>query len=212
MHIPDGFLDVKTMAGTGVFSLGGLAWSFRRAREIVRDRTVPLMGLLAAFVFAAQMLNFPVAAGTSGHLIGAALCAVILGPWLAAVILAIVLVVQCLIFQDGGLLSLGANIFNMSFVAAFSAYWVFKFAERVLGRRRALFWGTAFAAWFSVVAASAVCSAELALSGTVPFWISLKAMVGVHALIGIGEAVITVLVIGFINKVRPDVVGTENRK
>lgn len=173
---------------------------------VLEDRIIPLMGVMAAFIFAAQMLNFPVAGGTSGHLLGGALAAVLLGPYAGAVVIAIVLIVQCLVFQDGGLTALGANIFNISFIGAGGGYIIYRCIARIKNDRRGVIIGAAVAAWLSVVIASFACAVELALSGTSPFRIVVPAMLGVHILIGIGEAVITTGVVSFVLKVRPDLI------
>ena len=201
MHIPDGFLSGAAMATTAAASAGGLGAALRIAGKRLGERQVPLMGMMAAFIFAAQMLNFPMAAGTSGHLLGAALCAILLGPWAAVIVMSLVLIAQCLIFQDGGLLALGANIFNMAIVAGLGSYIMYRGLARVMGegaRGRAI---AAFvAAWSSVVLASVACALELAASGTVPLRAVLPAMAGVHALIGIGEGAATVAVLGLVRK------------
>ena len=209
MHIPDGFLDGKTLALTGALSAGGLAVAARQVNRTLPRNKIPLMGLGAAFVFAAQMLNFPVAGGTSGHLLGGVLAAVLLGPGAAAIVIACVLMVQALLFSDGGVLALGANIFNMSFVGAVAGYAIYKLALRfssgLRGRLTAIF----FAAWCSTVLAAATCAGELTLSGTLPAGVVFPAMLGVHALIGIGEGLITSLVIVAIARARPDLLETE---
>ena len=164
------------------------------------------MGVMSAFIFAAQMINFPVIGGTSGHLLGGVLAVVLLGPYAGAVVLTCVLIVQCLIFQDGGLTALGANIFNMSIVGTMGGYFIYRIISRIWEGNRGIIMGTAIASWFSVVAASAFCAMELGISGTSPLKIVLPAMVGVHMLIGIGEAVITIIVVKFILQVRPDLI------
>jgi cobalt/nickel transport system permease protein len=161
-------------------------------------------------VFAAQMLNFPVAGGTSGHLLGGVLAGVLLGPGAAAVVIACVLTVQALLFSDGGVLALGANIFNMSFIGAVVGYAIFRSARRFLPGLRGLITAVFFAAWLSTVLASVTCAGELALSGTLPPGVVFPAMVGVHALIGIGEGLITSLVILAIARTRPDLLEAEN--
>ena len=205
MHIPDGFLNVGTVATTFAVSAGGVGNAVRVANKKLGERHVPLMGILAAFIFAAQMLNFPVAGGTSGHLIGAALAAILLGPWAAVLIMSCVLIAQCLIFQDGGLLALGANIFNMGIVASFSSYYLYRLGISVLGtgRRGQLISGFV-GAWGSVFLASIVCAIELAVSGTSPIQVALPAMASVHALIGIGEGLITGAVLGLVMVTRAD--------
>jgi cobalt/nickel transport system permease protein len=199
-------LAVNTWVPAWAVSLVGLGACIRTAAAKLKDKMVPLMGVMSAFVFAAQMLNFPVVGGTSGHLLGGVLSAVLLGPGPAAIVIAVVLVVQCLIFQDGGLTALGANILNMSFIGAMGGYVIFTFFKKIMGKKLLLA-AAAIAAWASVVLASAACSLELVLSGTAPFNVVFPAMLGVHVLIGIGEAIITVLVLSFVLKVRPDLIG-----
>ncbi|MDD5292315.1 MAG: energy-coupling factor ABC transporter permease [Candidatus Omnitrophica bacterium] len=206
MHIPDGFLSTNTWVATWVFSAGGLGFCIKKTKEILKDKMVPLMGVMSAFIFAAQMLNFPVIGGTSGHLLGGVLAAALLGPWAGAIVIACVLAVQCLIFQDGGLTALGANIFNMSIIGTIGGYFVYRLIAKAVGGDKGVMAGVAIAAWLSVVIASSACAIELALSGTSPLQVALPAMAGVHALIGIGEAIISCLVIGFVIKARPDLV------
>jgi cobalt/nickel transport system permease protein len=210
MHIPDGFLDAKTLAVTGALSAGGLAVAARQVKRTLPRNKIPLLGLSAAFVFAAQMLNFPVAGGTSGHLLGGVLAGVLLGPGAAAVVIACVLLVQALLFSDGGVLALGANIFNMAFIGAVggSAIYcgVLKFLPGLRGQITAVF----FAAWCSTLLASLACAGELALSGTLSPGLVFPAMLGIHALIGIGEGLITALVILTIARTRPDLLEAEN--
>jgi cobalt/nickel transport system permease protein len=208
MHIPDGFLDARTAAATGVLSAAGLAVAVRQVnRTLPRDK-IPLMGLSAAFVFAAQMLNFPVAGGTSGHLIGGVLAGVLLGPGAAAIVIACVLTVQALLFNDGGLLALGANILNMAFVGAVGGWAIYRFVLRFLPGRRGQVTAIFFAAWSSTVLAALVCAGELSFSGTVPPAVVFPTMAGIHALIGIGEGLITALVVVSIARIRPDLVTT----
>ena len=207
MHIPDGFLDPGVAAATGVVAGGAVAIGLRKAEATFDERRAPLLGVTAAFVFAAQMLNFPVAGGTSGHFLGAALATILLGPWLACVVLAVVLLVQAFLFADGGVSALGANVVNMGVIGALGAGLVMGVAMRVLPRTRRAFLGSAaVAAWLAVVAGAVACSFELAISGTVPLGTVLPAMVGVHALIGVGEAVVTVAAVSAVLAVRPDLV------
>ena len=205
MHIPDGFLNIATVATTYAVSAGGIGNAVRLANKKLGEKQVPLMGVLAAFIFAAQMLNFPVAGGTSGHLIGAALAAILLGPWAAVLIMSCVLIAQSLIFQDGGLLALGANIFNMGIVASFGGYYIYRLVTSLLGdgRRGKLVGGFA-GAWGSVFAASIVCAIELAVSGASPIVVVLPAMGGFHVLIGIGEGLITGAVLSLVLATRAD--------
>ena len=205
MHIPDGFLNTATVVTTGVVSAGGVANAVRIANKKLGEKHIPMMGILAAFIFAAQMLNFPVAGGTSGHVIGAALVAILLGPWAAVIIMSVVLIAQSLIFQDGGLLALGANIFNMGVVAGFSAYYIYRIMGSLLGdSNRSRLVAGFVAAWASVLLASIACAIELAVSGTSPLSVVLPAMAGVHALIGIGEGLITVAVVSVVLSTRAD--------
>jgi len=205
MHIPDGFVSIPVAAVTYVASGGSLAYAVRRTNEELGDKQVPLMGVMGAFIFAAQMLNFPVAGGTSGHLIGAALATILLGPWAGMLIMASVLVVQALIFQDGGLIALGANVFNMGVVACLVSHYAFTWFKRLLGEGPQ---GTGIsgfvAAWASVVTAAIACSLELAISGTSALAVALPAMTLVHILIGIGEGLITVAVLAFLTATRRD--------
>ncbi len=206
MHIPDGFLDAKTAAATGALALGGLALALRQVRVRLPRRRVPLMGLAAAFVFAAQMLNFPVAGGTSGHLVGGVLAAVLLGPSAAVVVMSAVLIVQCFLFADGGVLALGANIFNMAVVGTVGGYGVYRAARRLMPGLRGLVFASAFAAWCSTVLAALGCTGELAWSGTVAWRVAFPAMANIHMLIGLGEAAITALVVVGIARARPELV------
>ncbi len=206
MHIPDGFLAVNTWVPGWVVSFCGLGYCIKRTARILKDRMIPLMGVMAAFIFAAQMLNFPVAGGTSGHLLGGVLASILLGPYAGAIVVAVVLTAQCFIFQDGGVTALGANIFNMAFISAFMGYYIYRLIRSFIKGKGGIVVGAAIASWFSVVIASGACALELAFSGTSPLRIALPAMVVVHILIGIGEALITSLVISFILKVRPDLI------
>ena len=210
MHIPDGFLDAKTLALTGALSAGGLAVATRQVNRTLPRNKIPLMGLGAAFVFAAQMLNFPVAGGTSGHLLGGVLAGVLLGPGAEAIVIACVLTVQALLFSDGGVLALGANIFNMSFIGAVVGCAIYRTARKFLPGLRGQITAVFFAAWLSTVLAAVTCAGELALSGTLPPGVVFPAMVSVHALIGIGEGLITALVILTIARPRPDLLDAEN--
>ena len=205
MHIPDGFLSTATVATTYAVSAGAIAYSLRQSNRKLEERHVPLLGMMGAFIFAAQMINFPVAGGTSGHLVGAALAAILLGPWAAALVMSSVIIVQSLIFQDGGLLTMGANIFNMGIVASFAGYYLYYGTVWLFGEgHRSRVAGSLIAAWVSVLLASVFTAIELAVSGTVPWRVALPAMAGVHVLIGIGEGAITTAVLGFVWATRRD--------
>jgi cobalt/nickel transport system permease protein len=209
MHIPDGFLSTGVLAVTGGVAAGAVGYGLYKARDELDEKSVPLLALCAAFVFAAQMLNFPVAGGTSGHFLGGILVAVLLGPWLGELVIALVLLVQCLGFADGGLTALGANVFNMAVIGTILGYYIFYGIKSILPRNRTYFLAaTGVAAWISVMLASGAAAVELAASGTTPLNVTLPAMLGVHAIIGVGEALITVLVVGVVLAVRPDLVRT----
>ncbi len=205
MHIPDGFVSIPVAAVTYVASGGSLAYAVRRTNEELGEKQIPLMGVMGAFIFAAQMLNFPVAGGTSGHLIGAALATILLGPWAGMLIMASVLVVQALIFQDGGLIALGANVFNMGVVACLVSHYAFTWLKRLLGEgtQRPVI-SSFVAAWASVIVAAIACALELAISGTSALAVVLPAMTLVHVLIGVGEGLITVAVLVFLAATRRD--------
>lgn len=207
MHIPDGFLSAPVSGvfwAVSVIIVGIAVWQTNRT---LNERTVPLMGVLGAFIFAAQMMNFPVAGGTSGHMLGGALAAILVGPWAAIVVMTAVVGVQALIFQDGGLAALGANVFNMGILTAFVGFGVYWLASVLSGgRRQVILLGAFAAAWVSVMLAAFLASAQLALSDTSPWHVVLPAMMGVHALIGIGEGLISAGAVGFILAARPDLV------
>ncbi len=204
MHIPDGFLSARVAAGYGLLALVGVGLSCYRVRAARERASSALLGVSAAFIFAAQMVSFPVAAGTSGHLVGGALAAALLGLPSAVVVMSSVLFVQCFVFGDGGLWSLGANVFNMALVGSlvgFCCYRVLCGAKPSPTRRVA---AVAFASWCATMAAAASCAGQLALSDTARLSVVLPAMLGVHALIGIGEAVITAIVLAAVLRFRPE--------
>jgi len=207
MHIPDGFIDGKTAAATALLSAAGVGLALRQTRRKLAPRRVPLLGLAAAFLFAAQMVNFPVAGGTSGHLVGGVLVAALLGPNAAIVVLTTVLIVQCFLFADGGVLALGANVFNMAIIASAGGYAVYRLVCRCLPGTRGQVAAVGFAAWCSTVMASICCAGELAWSGTVAWPAGFTAMATVHMLIGIGEGLISALVFVAILRMRPELAG-----
>ncbi|ALO94348.1 energy-coupling factor ABC transporter permease [Streptomyces olivaceoviridis] len=209
MHVPDGFIDAPTSAVTGVVAAGALAVSLRGARRELDERTAPLAGLVAAFIFAVQMLNFPVAAGTSGHLLGGALAAILVGPYTAVLCVSVVLLMQGVLFADGGLTALGVNITDMAIVTTVVSYAVFRGLLAVLPRKRRSVTVASFvAALVSVPAAAVAFTLIYAVGGTTDVSIGkvATAMIGVHVLIGVGEAVITALTVGAVIAVRPDLV------
>ncbi len=209
MHVPDGFLDAPTSLATGAVAVAGVALALRGARRELDDRTAPVAGLVATFVFAGQMMNFPVGAGTSGHLLGGALAAVLAGPWTAVLCLSVVLLVQALFMADGGITALGTNITLMGLVAVAVGWLVFRGLRAVLPKRVAMVPpAAAVAALVSVPAAAGVFTLLFAVGGTAPIDTGtlLTAMLGWHTVIGLGEAAITGLVVGSVVAVRPDLV------
>ncbi|EFM10908.1 cobalamin (vitamin B12) biosynthesis CbiM protein [Paenibacillus curdlanolyticus YK9] len=197
MHIPDGFLDAKTWITTTIAGAGAVGYSLRRTRLAMEPKQIPLIALIGAFVFAAQMINFPIAGATSGHFLGGTMTAILFGPWIATIVMAAVLIVQAVVFQDGGITVLGANILCTGFIGSFVGYGIYMTGIRAFkGKGRSLI--TWLAAWTSIVAASAGVSVLLAASGTFELATALKAMVGWHMLIGIGEGTITMLVTGYL--------------
>jgi cobalamin biosynthesis protein CbiM len=209
VHIPDGFMDAGTSIGGGAVAAAGIGVSLRRAGQVLDEKRVPLAGLTAAFIFAVQMLNFPVASGTSGHLLGGVLAAVLVGPYLGALCVAVVLLVQALLFADGGLSALGLNIVNMALVTAFGGYAVFLLARRLAPRTRGgIVVASGIAAGVGVVLASLAFTVEYAIGGTGGASVGRvgAAMIGTHVLIGIGEGVITAMTVSAVLAARPDLV------
>jgi len=205
MHIPDGFLSVPVSIFFWLITILVVGYALKRVGVDLGERQVPLIGVLAAAIFAGQMLNFAVAGGTSGHLIGAAIATILLGPWAAMLVLTCVVSIQALIFQDGGLLVLGANIFNMAIIAVTVSYMVYRSVQKLAkGQPWGIFVGGFIAAWLSVEAAALATALELALSGTSPANIAIAAMGGIHALISIGEGLITVGALAFLYASRRD--------
>jgi cobalt/nickel transport system permease protein len=205
MHIPDGFLSVALSILLWIVSIAVIAYSLKRVSDDLDERKVPLMGVLAAAIFAGQMLNFTVIGGTSGHLMGAALSTILLGPWAAVLVMTTVVGVQALVFQDGGLLVLGSNIFNMGVIGVAVSYTAYATLRRVGGAQRwSIFAGGFMAAWLSIEIAALAVGLELAASGTSPANLAIPAMAGIHALIGIGEGLITVAALAFVYAARPD--------
>lgn len=214
MHIPDGFLNLPISLVTWVIAIGLIAIALSQAQAEYKEKAVPLMGVCAAFIFAAQMINFPIPGGTSGHLLGGTLAGALLGPWAGSLVVVAVFIVQAAVFQDGGLTVLGANIFNMGLIGTFGGYYIYRTIRFAINRERiqAMVIGAAVAAWVSVVVASIICAIELGLSGTVPLVVALTTMASWHFIIGIGEALITVTALSFIWRTRPDLFYDPPRK
>jgi cobalt/nickel transport system permease protein len=210
MHIPDAVLDPVVAALAGVVGAGGLAYGLKAVEGQLKERTTSLMGMMSAFIFAAQMVNFPVGPGVSGHLLGGVLAAVMLGPWAGATVIAAVLLVQCFLFGDGGLTALGANFVNMGLIGSVVGYAIYSPIRRGIGGQRGILIAAMIAAWFTVILAAGACSVELsARSSHRDFFRILSWMTLVHAVIGVGEAIITGLVVRFILLTRPDLIEPE---
>jgi cobalt/nickel transport system permease protein len=211
MHIPDGFLTNRIALSLDAVSGAGIVYAARRLRHAASGRMVPIMGVLSAFVFAAQMLNFPVLGGTSGHLVGGALLAVLLGPVAGFMTLATVIVAQALFLQDGGLIALGANIFNIGALTTWSGYLVFRLLAGPAARGRRMTAAAFAAGWVSLVVSAASVAFQLSLSGAIPLKVGLTAMLGYHAVIGLVEGGLTAAVLSFVMRVRPDLVMSGRR-
>jgi cobalt/nickel transport system permease protein len=210
---PDGFLSFPVAAVMWLATIVVLAYAVRETNRNLDERAIPLMGVMAAFIFAAQMFNFQVIGGTSGHLLGGVLAAVLLGPWAGTLVMTCVIAVQALVFQDGGLIVLGANIFNMGIIGTLGGYAVYRGLCGILGgESRARIPAAGIAAWLSVFVAALTIAVELAISGTTDLVLALVAMGGVHALIGVGEAIITMAALAFIGATRPDLFGLRDAR
>ena len=209
MHAPDGFLNAGTAVATGAISMGTVGMALRQVKQSVEDNQVPLAGIAAAFIFAAQMFNFPVAAGTTGHLLGGALAAILLGPSLGSVVVTVVVVIQALVFADGGMTALGYNILNMAVIPSFGGYALYLGFRRLLPvSASGVVAAAGLAGWGSVILSAMAFSVEWLFGATAPvsFAEVFGAMVGVHLLIGVGEAVISGLALGAVLGARPDLV------
>jgi cobalt/nickel transport system permease protein len=204
MHVPDGFLDLPVALGTAAIAVAGIAVAVPRVERTLPPRRVPLLGLAAAFVFAAQLVNFPVGGGTSGHLVGGVLVTALLGPAAAVVVMTAVLLTQCLLFADGGLTALGANVLNMAILAPLAGSAGLWLGQRALPGPRGLVAGAAFGGWLGVVVAAAACAGQLALAGAASWPVAFPAMVATHLVIGAGEGAITALVLVALWRARPD--------
>jgi cobalt/nickel transport system permease protein len=204
MHIPDGMLSTPTLAVGWAAGAPVVAWAVRRVRRSVTDGRLVLMSVLAALVFALQMLNFPVAGGTSGHFAGGALAAIVLGPWPAVLIIAAVLAVQAFFFADGGVTALGANMVNMAIVAPFLGWWVYSAAVRISDSRAARIAGAFVAGWIACVAAALGAGLMVWASGSAPLIPVMGAMGFWHALIGVGEGLVTAGLVSYVHAVRPE--------
>lgn len=208
LHIPDGFLNLVISLIFWALTAAAVGMAISKTNKALGEKQVPLMGIMAAFIFAAQMLNFPVAGGTSGHFLGGALAAIVLGPWAAILVMTAVIGLQALLFQDGGLLVMGANIFNMGVLTAMIGFGLYRSVLNANKTTRLVVAGAA--AWLSTMASALITALQLWLSGTSQLQVVIPAMLGVHALIGIGEAIITVAALGFILQARPDLLDSQS--
>ena len=212
MHIPDGFLSIAVSGILWVTSIIFILIALKRVNRELDERRLPLMGVMAAAIFAGQMLNFAVAGGTSGHLLGAALAVILLGPWTAVLVMSSVVAVQAVIFQDGGILAMGANLFNMAVLGVAVAHFIFSMVMRIgKGQAWARITGSFAAGWFSIFVASLAAGLQLAASGTSPAYVAVPAMGGIHALIGIGEGLITTAAVGLILAAKPEILSHEKK-
>jgi cobalt/nickel transport system permease protein len=204
MHIPDGFLTNRLAISLDLVTGASIFYAARMIKMDFSSRMVPIMGVLGAFVFVAQMLNFPILGGTSGHLIGGSLMAILLGPMVGSLTMTTVVIAQALFLQDGGLIALGANVFNISAVTCLSGFAVFKLFGGSTGGRKRLILAGFMAGWFSLMLSAASCALQMGLSGAIPLRLGLTTMLGYHAIVGVVEGILTAGVLGFLYKVRPD--------
>ncbi|AZR72613.1 cobalamin biosynthesis protein CbiM [Anoxybacter fermentans] len=201
MHIPDGFLDVKTCVSTYLAVGGSFGFGLKRMKANFKEEQIPLLGLLGAFIFAAQMINLPIAAGTSGHLLGGVLAMLVVGPWAASLIITSILIIQAIFFMDGGVAVLGANILNMAVIQVFAGYWIYWGLKKLIKSYKIRIF---ISAWAATVISAVAAALELAFSGTIGLHLVLPAMVGWHMLIGLIEGLITLLVVVYLKKVIPE--------
>ena len=209
MHVPDGFINAPVSAASGLISLGTIWAYIRNAKNLVADRLIALTGMMSALIFVLQMINFPIAAGTSGHLLGGALAVVVLGPSLGSICISIVVVIQSLLFADGGLSALGVNLLNMAVVTSLIGWITISTWKKLFGESySSTISGSFIAGLLSVVFSSIAFVLEYSLGGTVavPLGSVLIAMVSSHLLIGIGEGIITSLIVSLLLRVRSDLV------
>lgn len=211
MHIPDGLMYPATAVATGAVGAGAVAYSLKKSREELDEKRIPIVGLTAAFIFASQMVTVPVAGGTSAHLLGGAMAGIMFGPWVGTLVVSVVYLVQAVGFADGGITALGANILCMGVLPAVGGYYLFRTLTRVLPRTRAAYLGSvAVTSWLSIVAASALASVFIAFGGPLPP-ATFPLMIGIHALVGILEAVISTSVVGAVLATRPDLLANRDR-
>ena len=209
MHVPDGFMNVTMSAATGVISFGTLWAYIRSAKDLIADKFIALTGMMSALIFVLQMINFPIAAGTSGHLLGGALAVIVLGPRLGLICLSVVVIIQSLLFADGGLSALGVNVLNMAIVTSATSWFIVKYWIKFIGKNKtSIVSVSVLAGILSVVFSSISFTIQYAIGGTIsiPVGTVLLAMVTTHFIIGFGEGIITALIITLLIRVRPDLI------
>lgn len=206
MHLPDGVLDTKIWATLDLVSAGVVAYAIRKTTSESGEKKIPMMGVMAAFIFAAQLMNVPTPGGPPVHLVGAALAAILLGPWPATVVMTAVLAVQALLMQDGGLLALGANVFNIGVIGTLGGYCIFLGIRKLIKGDRGIVTGAFFAAWLSILASTAAVAFQMIVSGATPAELVLPVFGGMNLIVGAVEGLITATIIGFVLKVRRDMV------
>ena len=209
MHVPDGFMNVTMSAATGVISFGTLWAYIRSAKDLIADKFIALTGMMSALIFVLQMINFPIAAGTSGHLLGGALAVIVLGPRLGLICLSVVVIIQSLLFADGGLSALGVNVLNMAIVTSTTSWFIVKYWIKFIGKNKtSIVSVSVLAGILSVVFSSIAFTIQYAIGGTIsiPVGTVLLAMVTTHFIIGFGEGIITALIITLLIRVRPDLI------
>ena len=214
MHVPDGFINVQVSAATGLLSFGTLWAYIRSAKTLIADKFIALTGMMSALIFVLQMINFPIAAGTSGHLLGGALAVIVLGPRLGLICLSVVVIIQSLLFADGGLSALGVNVLNMAIVTCATGWVIVKYWLKFIGKNKtSIIAASVVSGIITVVFSSIAFTLEYAIGGTISIPVSsvLVAMISTHFLIGIGEGIITALIVGLLVRVRPDLVYAYDR-
>ena len=214
MHVPDGFINVQVSAATGLLSFGTLWAYIRSAKTLIADKFIALTGMMSALIFVLQMINFPIAAGTSGHLLGGALAVIVLGPRLGLICLSVVVIIQSLLFADGGLSALGVNVLNMAIVTCATGWVIVKYWLKFIGKNKtSIIAASVVSGIITVVFSSIAFTLEYAIGGTISIPVSsvLVAMMSTHFLIGIGEGIITALIVGLLVRVRPDLVYAYDR-
>ncbi|GAV24875.1 cobalamin biosynthesis protein CbiM [Carboxydothermus islandicus] len=201
MHIADGILSPEVLITTAGVSVGMIGLSLKKSKGQLGERQIPMLGVVSAFIFAAQMLNFPIIGGTSGHLLGGMLAAALLGPWNAVLTLTTVLFVQAVFFSDGGITALGANVFNMAVIGVFTGYLFYQLLQRIIPGKTGRTLGLIGGSWLSVVAGALAASVEISLSGLLPFKVAAGALLFWHSFIGLGEALITLIAVTYLEKI-----------